>query len=784
MNRTMLRAVLLGTSLLASNPVFAQAAAAPSASDDKGQGIQEIVVTANRVETQAQKTATALTVYTGADLVAKGVANVISLQTIDPSLNISTANGSAYIAVRGIASTDTTEIGDPAVPIARDGFYTNRSYGIQANMFDVSRVEILKGPQGTLQGRNSTGGQISVITNRPSTDRDSGYIDMGAGNYGAFHSEAAVNLPLGSTFAIRASGVFDYHKGYRNIVGIYTGQHERGDDANAASGRIQALWRPSEALQLWVSYQHDSIIGVGDINENTPIGVKPATFGDGKTFTNYAPSLVDLKGDRLRWELRYDALPGGFKFIYSGGRDVEDYHHALDATGTYPAYQQFLQHEQPKTWNHEARISNDTNSRLFVQAGYFHFQEVNGLTSGVYDDAMKFPFSPGGPLAAFSQAGQYGILFQYPTVYDRSDAVFGYLAFKLNDTLKLSAGVRNTWDHKTRTGNATLLLPALAYPLCGLGFPAPGSCPPFPLVTPGNGDVSEHQATFHVGLDYSPTPRNLLYAKFDTGYKPGGFNSNGSAPSVNYGPEKVTTIEMGAKNRFLDNKLEFNIDGFYTTYNGYQASQFTSSISGSASGVFNVGHAKIYGAEAQVVALFGTGGRFDLNAAYVHTKLTTNDGGANSCPAGAPTSDICVVNGTTNASVDITGNQLPNAPHLSFTAGLQQDVPLAGGKLTGRIEGKYSSAFYYSVFNNPNAVGPAAFPDAYSGADTRSAAYMTGNVQLTFKPAHGGWQVEGYVRNFTNKLVLAHAAENATGAINNYEFQPPLTFGINGSVKV
>lgn len=782
MNRTMLRAVLLGTSLLASSPVFAQSAPAPTASNDTGQGIQEIVVTANRVETQAQKTATALTVYSGTDLFAKGVANVISLQTIDPSLNISTANGSAYVAVRGIASTDVTEIGDPAVPIARDGFYTNRSYGIQANMFDVSRVEILKGPQGTLQGRNSTGGLISVVTNRPSTDRDSGYINMGVGNYDAFHSEAAVNLPLTSTLAVRASGVFDYHKGYRNVVGIYTGQHERGDDANAASGRIQALWRPTDSLQLWASYQHDSIIGVGDVDVNTPIGVVPASYGDGKTFTNYAPTSVDLRGDRLRWELRYDALPGGLNFIYSGGRDVEDYHHALDATGfgpnAYPAYQQFLQHEHPKTWNHEARISNDTNSRLFVQAGYFHFQEVNSLTSGIYDDAMQ----PGVP-PPFSQAGHYGILFQYPLVYDRSDAVFGYLAFKLADTLKLSAGVRNTWDHKTRLGTATINLAALVNPF----IPSFANPPP----TPGNGEVSEHQATFHVGLDYSPTPRNLLYAKLDTGYKPGGFNSNGSAPSVNYGPEKVTTVEIGSKNRFLDNNLEFNLDGFYTAYNGYQASQFTSSISGSASGVFNVGHAKIYGAEAQMVALFGEGGRFDLNAAYVHTKLTTNDG-TSSCPAGYPASDICAVNGTLATipkaaqsiyNIDISGNQLPNAPHLSFTAGLQQALPVAGGRLTGRIEGKYSSSFYYSVFNNPNALPNAIYPAAASGADTRSPAYMTGNIQLTYKPAYGGWQVEAYVRNFTNKLVLAHAEENASGNINNYEFQPPLTFGINGSVK-
>lgn len=765
MKRALAAQLGLSISLLALVvPQLAHAAdAAPAQPDAAKDGIQEIVVTATRVETSAQKTAIALTVYSGADLAAKGVTSVIGLQAIDPSVNITTSTGSANVAVRGIASTDVTEIGDPAVPIARDGFYTNRSYGIQSTMFDVARLEVLKGPQGTLQGRNSTGGLISVITNRPTIDRTGGYVTSTIGNYGAFHEEGGVNLKLGDTFAIRASGVYDYHKGYRTITGLYTGVTEHGDDSDTGSVRIQALWKPAPGLQFWASYQHDEISGLGDVAFNTPIGVAPTDFGDGKHFTNYAPTLVSLKGDRARWEARYDNLPGGFRFIYAGGYDVQDYHHALDATGAgpnaYPAYQQFLQHEHPKTWNHEARISNDVNGTLFVQAGWFHFQELNALTSGIYDDQMVGPFAPGGPLSALGQAGKYGILFDYPAVYTRSDALFGYLAYKVSDQLKLSAGVRNTWDHKTRIGTATINLAALVSPFI------PGFANPPP--TPGNGDVSGKKATFHLGLDYSVTPRNLVYAKFDTGYKPGGFNSNGSAPSVPYGPETVSTFEIGSKNRFLDNRLELNLDGFYSDYRGYQASQFTPALSG-AKGVQNIGSAKIYGAEAQIVALFGTGGRFDLNAAVLHTEFGQG---------------LSVVNGTTGQSADISGNKLPNSPGLSFTAGLQQDVEVLGGTLTGRIEGKYSSSFYYSIFNNPNAVSPAATPDAYNGQDTRSPAYMTGNVQLTYKPAKGNWQIVAFVRNFTDKLVLAHAQENSNANANNYEFQPPRTFGVTGSFK-
>ena len=732
---------VIGACLFATSAMAQQAPAAPAKAD----GLQEIVVTANRVESSAQKTSIALTVYTGADLAAKGVTNVMALAAVDPSINVTTSSGAAYVAVRGIASTDVTEIGDPAVPIARDGFYTSRSYSIQSSMYDLSRVEVLKGPQGTLNGRNSTGGLVSIITAKPEF-KDSGYISAGVGNYGAFHGEMAANLALTDTFAVRASTVYDYHSGYRTVTGLYNGQTERGDDADVVSGRIQFAWNPLLDLHLWASYQHDSIVGVGDLSLNTTLGVLP-DFGNARNFTNVAPTSVSMTDDRARWELRYDALPGGLKFIYSGGYDVVDWKHSLDGTGPafpvgYPAVRQFIQHEHPVTWNHEARISNDSHSRLFFQAGYFHFNEVNTIESGLFNVAMTGPFVPGGPLSALGHAGVYGIYFSYPYVLAKSDAVFGQATYALSDQLKLSAGARYTWDKKIRTGSAALDIEALASPFA----------PPIAFSTPGNGNTNEGQPTFHVGLDYTPSAGTLVYAKFDTGYKAGGFNSNGSAPPLPYGPEKVTTVEIGTKNRFMGNRLQLNLDAFWSDYKGYQASQTSGVLNGN--GVFNVGSAKIYGAEAQGVALFGEGGRFDVNATVLHTEFGQG---------------IVVTNGATPpVSVNIGGFRLPNAPSFAFTTGLEQAVPVAGGKLTGRVEGKYSSSFYFSVFNTP---------------DTQSHAYMTGNATMTYKPDHGGWELEAYVRNFTDKVVLANAAQNFVATLNTYEFQPPRTFGVRGSVK-
>ncbi|NBC35949.1 TonB-dependent receptor [Novosphingobium sp. FSY-8] len=706
-------------------------------------GIAEIVVTANRVESSAQKTPIALTVYSGAELATKGVSNVSALAAIDPSVNITSSTGAAYVAVRGIASTDVTETGDPSVPIARDGFYTNRSFNIQSSMYDLARVEVLKGPQGTLNGRNSTGGLVSIITNRPS-NKTGGYAALGYGNYNAIDADLGFNYAASDAFQVRASGTYHLRDGYRNLTGIYNGQGLRGDDSDVLSGRIQFAWKPVDGLKIWASYQHDKINNVGDVTMDSTLAVRP-DFGDGKTFANTTVTATNLTADRLRWEVSYDRLPADLTLVYAGGYDNSSYRHRTDATGpVYPAYRQFIQGEDPKTWNHEVRLSNSVNSRLFFQVGWFHFQERNTINSGLYNVAMTGAYATGGASAFLSQAGQYGIKFDYD-ILTKSDAVFGQVAFRVNDQIKLTLGARNTWDSKLRTGQATLNFPALAFPEWGFVFPfTTGS-------TPGNGAMSTSQPTYHVGLDYQVSPASLIYAKFDTGYKSGGFNSNGSAASVSYAPEKLSAWEIGTKNRFFGNKLQVNASAFYFDYRGYQASRSEAALSGGA-GIFNVGSAKIYGAELQTIAALPGGVRVDANMAVLKTEFGQG---------------IVVRDGAGN-NRDISGHRLPNAPGFVATFGVEKAFSVGGATVTPRLDGKYSSDFYYDVFND---------------SDTRSAPYVTGNFQITYRPDNSGWQLDAYLRNFTDKVVLANAARNYVAGKNTYQFQAPRTFGVRVSTK-
>lgn len=727
-------ALATAVGLAVAVPAHAQDANATAANrNEAGEGLVEIVVTANRTESAAQKTPISLSVYTGEDLAAAGVSDFASLATKDPGINFTNNAGRGYAAVRGVASADTTEIGDPSVPISRDGFYSNRAYALQLSMYDVNRVEVLKGPQGTLNGRNSTGGLVNIITNRP-TGKNGGYGSVEVGNYGTFNGELGVNLAISDLLSVRASGIFRHHNGYRRAVPIGLGL----DDEDAASGRIQILLKPFEGLSIWASYQHDNIDNNGPAVLRTPppAGIRP-DFGDAETVPGVAPVYNRLSGDRFRWEVVYDALPLDMTLTYLGGYEDLKFDQALESTDvTYPAIRQFRRAEKPRTTNHEIRIANPSGNRFSFQAGYFHFNEVSDLDSGAYNLNITDPTVPQFP-------NQYGLRFQYH-VRSKSDAVFGQVGFRVTEQVKFSLGGRYTWDEKVRTGFETFNFLALLNP----NFFPPPFAPTGTTVSDRAGAVKYSQATYHVGLDYNPTDTNLLYAKFSTGFKSGGFNTVAGSAQNTYDPEVVKAFEIGSKNRFMDNRLQLNLAAFYMDYSNYQASQ----IIQFGAQTTNTGSAKIKGLEAEFTALVGKGGQFNLNTALLDTKFDKG---------------VLVARNNT-VQVDIGGNELPNAPKFSLSAAYEQKFDIASGHVSARIDGKYTSSFQYSLFND---------------ADVASDDSLVLNASLGYSHGNGVWEITAFVRNLTDQVVLSRAGRNGNLNINEYEFQPPRTYGVRGSFR-
>jgi iron complex outermembrane receptor protein len=342
--------------------------------------------------------------------------------------------------------------------------------------------------------------------------------------------------------------------------------------------------------------------------------------------------------------------------------------------------------------------------------------------------------SPGIPI---DLSNTYGIKFDY-VIRTKTQGLFSQVGWNLLDDLKLTVGGRYSRDEKERTGLARVLLGALVSPF----IPVPA------FSTVGDGHMKESKPTYQVGLDYTLTPQNFLYTKYATGYKAGGFNSNGSAAPVPYDAETVKSFEVGSKNQFWNRQVKLNVAAFYEDYQNYQASQASDSLS-SGTGVFNVGKAKIKGLEGELVATVPDVARFDLNATLLNTRF--GDG-------------IIVTDGAVPAVAhNIGGNNLPNAPKFVMTAGVQRNVEVAGGELTARLSAKYSGEYFYSVFNN---------------VDERSPSYTMLNALLKYRLAGSSWEVQTYVNNLTDKVVLANAQRNYTGQVQSIQFQPPRTYGV------
>jgi iron complex outermembrane recepter protein len=707
-----------GATVLMTSAVAQQTTAAPAAGEATD-ALQEIVVTAERHEETSQTTPVAMSVYSGKDIADAGVHDISTLTTIDPSVNFTTATGSGYIAIRGVSSTDLTEIGDPAVSVSRDGFFTNRSYGLFSSFYDVDRVEVLKGPQGTLYGRNSSGGVINILSATP-TNTFGGYVSIDAGDYQALNFEGALNLPLSDTVQMRISGVSLHHDAYRDNAPA-----ERGaDDEDSRSVRVQLAFEPFDTFKGLVSVQRDNTDDVGDAAAIGPYETV-YTVPDSTRFPIYTQPSNRLVDTRYRGNFTW-SLPADLTLTYLGGYDHTEWHHATDETPYPPTtYSQFLQNENPNTQNHELRLASADTGRLFWQGGLFYFSEINSpLDSAAVEESGPFD-------------GQDLISFHY-AVRTTSKAAFAHATFKVTDQIKISAGARYTEDHKVRTGDSLL----------DLNVATGGAVPPGPpIVTLGNGDITSSKTTFHTGIEWTPTDTNMLYAKYDTGYKAGGFNSAGTAPSVPYGPETVEATEIGSKNRFLNDTLQANVDVFRQIYKGYQATEFTPLLgSGSSEGVQNAGDALIYGAEGELQALLKGLAKLDLEVTYLHARFE----------------NFSVVDAS-GALVPIGGDSLPNSPDFTATMGLEHSWNLPQGVLTARINGKYESKFNFNFINY---------------ADLEQKNYATGDFSVRYNPPKDGWELQAYVRNFTNTVYWAYAFRNAVALANNYEFAPPRTYGL------
>ncbi len=710
-----------------SAPASTPPATAGSTASDASRQLSEIVVTAQRRSESLQKVPLAITAISGAGLIQAGVKEPKDLAAIVPGLAVSSGNGPAdQIYIRGVGTSVANLFGDNAVSFNVDGVDLARATGLENQFYDVARVEVLEGPQGILYGRNSTGGAINVITNKPSLAGYSGDMTAEVGNYNLSDVEAAVNLPISDTLALRAAAREINRDGY------FTDGYETD---KGFAGRLRALYQPNDKLSVLVNTDYSESYNKGPgtvlspfVNPSNPWlgGSTPSEQSEFKTLAGHLPltplldnGYVDAQGLGVSAEINYKVFGGTFTAIpaYRNMHDsFIDYNAGFLNNYTDAANQESF----------EARFASDDTRRLSFVAGIFLFHEARHAYQYVNQNVTS----------------STNIIDHYPT---DADAVFGQAKYKITSRFRVTGGLRYTYENKT---------------LDAEGVAATG------VVTPYLGGETYNNVSWKVGGEYDLSPRVLLYANVGTGFKAGGFFSS-PAPYNTFKPEEITAYTVGEKSQLFNNRLRFNAELFYWDYKNHQESHLTISPTGAiVYATQNVGAATMKGLDSEATLSLWRLAQASVKFQYldaVFNKFSFTE----ASPTGAPFTGCASAAGTIKGTYQINcdGEPAIRAPRYSGNIDLQQgvDVPY-GGRLTVHVDTEMASGQWEAI-----DYAPGEYQKGYTIVD----------FSLDYKPtADSKWSVTGWVRNIGDIAVKNYAIEQLFAPkIVLVDLAPPTTYG-------
>jgi iron complex outermembrane recepter protein len=710
---------------LAAAPATAQTAGlsnAPSANNG------EVVVTAERRATNVQRTAIPVTVFTGADLARKAIYSVDDLQFTTPNLVIQDSGAGALINIRGIGKSDGGQEVPPGTLVYRDGvavspggLFTDEPY------YDISSVEVLRGPQGTFAGENATGGAIFITENNPALHNFGGWGEAQYGNYNDVRLRGAVNIPVGDDFALRIAANDEYHDSFSHVSGPWTGNPGAHKESDV---RVSALWEPNDAFRAVLKVDANYI-------ENGGVPAAPYTGSTAHLFNVGSDThLLGIERDaRAILQLSY-VLPNGItlKSIsgYQYGADAID----RDADGTNNPLNNLVYHARAddRTASEEVNIISPSSGR------------IQWVVGGVYQsDIVSQPFGQNWLSLAPSGTPTFSLALvaaQYVATKS-SWGAFGQGTFTIVDGLKLQAGARYS--------QSSFVLDSLSEGLF-FGTPIEGE-----RVV---GDTEkDSRVTGKLNLEWTVDPNNFLYAFVATGHKGGGINGIGmlsfafpfpvATPAQEppkFGPEEVTDYELGWKANFFDSHLHTQLGAFYNDYQNFQVAIFQ--VATALGQVENVpGHTTIDGVEGQAQAQFGGLG-FSLGGSYLNTSL----GKFFAIDSRNPLLGL----------QNLTGRRQPNAPTWTAQAEIEYAFTLPGNAtLTPRLQYGMVGQRWATLFD--------AGPGDNLGQDDLF------NAQLTYARPDN-LQITAYATNLFNFQYVSATSFGNLGIPG-----PPRQFGIRVS---
>jgi iron complex outermembrane recepter protein len=774
-------------------------------------GLEEIVVTAQRREQSLQDASIALDVLSGDRLLKSGITNARDLSDIVPALTVTEGGGiNNQIYMRGVGNRANNDYLDPAIIVTYDGVALARGSGSAIGAFyDLERVEVLKGPQGTLYGKNATGGVLNVIPVPPRLGETSGYANASFGNYGEYTFQGALNLPAGERNAFRIAGNFVDHDGYNR---------DGTNDAERWSVRAQFLTEPTDDVRIRVAADYNDYGGAG--NGTTPVGsYQPVGLAD---YVFIPSGLDDNEGSDTPAGNAYRQTilsAPGFGFLnpiqdkwfvdaqmYGVNAEV-NWDTALGTWTIIPAWRETKQeslfngpgfnsgwwNSEVKQTSLEVRLSGATDRLVNYVVGAYYFDE-DMVGNNTFNQEFVLP------LQDYKQTGD-------------SWAVFGQITWKLTDAARFVTGVRYTDDHKEMNGLIDNYIvfcgglgPKFVTPPASFaqGCAVPGNLPHFPTLdttaqadaflidngwaaafipippgvliplTNGVGEIlhattvnqskyDKQKTTYRLALEWDAARDSMIYAGYETGYRSGGLQPSSTST---YDPEYVDAYTIGAKNRFLDGRMQLNVELFYWDYQDQQISYFTLTEAGVLENLTdNVGAATSQGVDLDFAWLATDGTVLTakvqyLDATYDNLHFETGPPRDN---INCPFTIIGVQdNGAPALDFDCSANQAVFSPEWTIQGGIEQTFPLGAYRLVASLNSTWVDD-QQTGFNNL----PHEFIESHSKTD----------FDLTLISPNDTWSIGAYVYNLEDDRIVQSTQTPLLGMAMS-QFGPGMTYGM------
>ena len=695
--------------------------------------LEEIIVTAQKRSESVQEIPLAITAFSSNMLDERGITDIASLASSVPGMHFGQATSNTRITIRGIGTEQTTVTGDPGVAFHIDGVYQARSSAGNAAFYDLARVEVLRGPQGTLYGRNATGGSVNLISNAPVPELDAS-IEAQVGNYNQRRLRGVLNAPLiDDKLLMRVSTQYETRDGYYENL---TPGADDLQDADSVDVRAQFLYLATDTFDATLSYNYSTskgagfgVKGLGDYPAPPPlpnikyIEATPNPDDPWKVRTN---DVADRDNSRegatltLNWDLDWAALKSITAWQDNTNDYVRDFDYSDNDIQNENNYQDSTQYSQ------EFQISSTSSDALEWILGLYWLSEETDVEYWLNDQGeglSTFPFFP-----TIDVGLDYPVYFGNASTTE-SDAfgTFGQASYNISEQLKLTAGLRYSKDEK----ETDVLRKA---------FFGPTS-----TTFTKKGDWDD--VTWKLGADWFTSEGHMLYGSVSTGFKSGGFLQQEDAEP--YDPENILAWEIGSKNRFLDNRLQANISAFFYDYTDMQLT----TIRDVQRVTTNAGESEIKGIEIELVGRPTAALELSGSFAYTDAKFTEYF-------------DTDPQDGTGEV-LDLSGNRLPRSPEYTVNLSAAYTWDFNSGSLTSSATYYWSDEVYFSAYNRKD--------------EDYQESYHRTDIRLAFNSADDSWYVALAAKNLEDDEIASQIqlSNPRLGGVDSAQWQAPRTYTLS-----